>query len=440
MKKIFLALALIASLQVAGAQVKSVSAVKSAVAAAKAAADNPKKATKVATWLKLGQAYMEAYEAPQGNAWIGASKQDLQLVNGNAKPTSVEDVVLEGQAFLKEVYPTCNYYFRDGILSMIEVTNPAVPDALDNALKAYKEAYKVDTKGSKAADIANALKNIGQKYTEQAYNAYTFGDFAKSSELFQSAFEATATKPCAAVDTNALYNTGLTAWIAKDYDRAKTFFNKCLDDYKYEGNDGDVYAKLADIADKSGDKAAMKDILERGFTSFPQSQGILIGLINYYISNQEDTGRLFDLIGQAKQNEPNNASLYYVEGNINKELGKIDEAIAAYEKCAEINPDYEYGYIGEGILFYNQAIDIQEKASNEMDDAKYMVLAEQFEKSLKSCIVPFEKAFNLTKDESLKVSLAEYLKNACYRFASEDENFKAAYDKYAKIVADGKVQ
>ena len=184
----------------------------------------------------------------------------------------------------------------------------------------------------------------------------------------------------------------------------------------------------------------MKDILERGFASHPQSQGILIGLINYYISNQEDPGRLFDLIGQAKQNEPNNASLYYVEGNINKELGKIDEAIAAYEKCAEINPEYEYGYIGEGILFYNQAIDIQEKASNEMDDAKYMVLAEQFEASLKNCIEPFEKAFNITKDEALKVSLAEYLKNACYRFASEDESFKAAYDKYAKIVADGKVE
>ena len=213
-----------------------------------------------------------------------------------------------------------------------------------------------------------------------------------------------------------------------------------MDEYKYEGSDGDVYAKLADIYDKASDKVAMKDILEKGFASHPQSQGILIGLINYYISNQEDPGRLFDLIGQAKQNEPNNASLYYVEGNINKELGKIDEAIAAYEKCAEINPNYEYGYIGEGILFYNQAIEIQEKASNEMDDAKYMVLAEQFEQCLKKCIAPFEKAFNMTKDDSLKVSLAEYLKNACYRFASEDENYKAAYDKYAKIVADGKVQ
>ena len=440
MKKIAIVLALIASLQVVNAQPKSLSAAKSAVDAATSAAENPKKATKVETWLKLGQACIEAYDAPQGTAWVGATKQDLQLVMANAKPSSVEDVVFEGQAYLKEVYPNCNYYFRDGVLNMIEITQEAVPNALDKALEAYKKAYEVDAKHSKTGDIANALKSIGQKYVEQAYNAYTFGDFTKASQLFEKAVNATETKPCAAVDTNSVYNTGLTAWIAKDFDRAKTFFNKCLDQYKYEGTDGDVYAKLADIYDKAGDKAAMKDILERGFTNHPQSQGILIGLINYYISNQEDTGRLFDLINQAKKNEPNNASLYYVEGNINKELGKIDEAIAAYEKCAEINPEYEYGYIGEGILFYNQAIDIQEKASNEMDDAKYMVLAEQFEQSLKNCIAPFEKAFNLTKDESLKVSLAEYLKNACYRFASEDETFKAAYDKYAKIVADGKVQ
>ncbi len=440
MKKIALVLALIASLQVADAQVKSNAAAKSAVESAQAAADNPKKATKVATWMKLGQTLIEAYDAPQGSAWVGATKQDLQLIMGNTKPTSVEDVVIEGQAMSKEVYPNCNYYFRDGVLTMIEVTNPAVPNALDRAVNAYKEAYKVDAKKTKTADIANALKSIGQKYVEQAYNAYSFGEFAKSSELFESAFNTTKTTPCAAVDTNALFNTALTAWIAKDFGRAKSFFTKCLDEYKYEGSDGDVYAKLADIYEKEGDKAAVKEILERGFASHPQSQGILIGLINYYISNQEDPGRLFDLIGQAKQNEPNNASLYYVEGNIYKELGKIDEAIAAYEKCAEINPDYEYGYIGEGILYYNQAIDIQEKASNEMDDAKYMVLAEQFEKSLKNCIEPFEKAFNITKDEALKVSLAEYLKNACYRFASEDENYKAAYDKYAKIVADGKVE
>ena len=55
---------------------------------------------------------------------------------------------------------------------------------------------------------------------------------------------------------------------------------------------------------------------------FPQSQGVLIGLINYYINSGENTDRLFELISAAKSNEPNNASLYYVEGNVNLHLGR----------------------------------------------------------------------------------------------------------------------
>ena len=81
---------------------------------------------------------------------------------------------------------------------------------------------------------------------------------------------------------------------------------------------------------------------------FPQSQGVLIGLINYYINSGENTDRLFELISAAKANEPNNASLYYVEGNVNLQLGRAEDAIAAYEKCSEINPEYEFGYIGIG--------------------------------------------------------------------------------------------
>ena len=440
MKKSALVLALAASIFAANAQNKSLQSVQAAVEKAKEASLNPKKATKLATWIKLGQSYLEAYAAPQGDGWIGASKQDLSLVMGTVKPLSTENVTLEGVPMTKDSYANCDYYFRDGILTMIDVTKPAFPDALGEALKAYEQAAKLDVKKSKAKDITAAAATIVKGYVEQAYNAYSFGDYKKASSLFESAANASTSPISAVVDTNSFYHAGLTAWIAKDYDSAERLFKTCIDSYKYEGNEGDVYAKLADIYEKTDKKSEMKDILERGFQNFPQSQPVLVGLINYYISNNEDPARLYDLLGQAKKNEPGNASLWYVEGTVNKELGKIDEAIAAYEKCSEINPEYEFGYIGEGILFYNQAIEIQDKAANEMDDAKYMVLAEQFEKSLKNCIAPFEKAFNITKDNSLKVNIAEYLKNACYRFISESEEYKAAYDKYAKIVADGKVE
>ena len=176
-----------------------------------------------------------------------------------------------------------------------------------------------------------------------------------------------------------------------------------------------------------------------GFTKYPQSQSILIGLINYYLESNKDTDRLFVLIDEAKKNEPDNASLYYVEGNIYNELGDKESAMKSYYKCAEINPDYEYGYIGAGVMFYNMAIEILDKAQNEFDDAKYNALLNECEEVLTKALDPFEKAFNVTKDETLKVNIAEYLKNIYYRFSSKGAEFEAGYKKYDEIVRNGKI-
>ena len=435
MKKILIALALLASVSFANAQnVKSENAAKAALEAAQAAANNAKKATKVATWLKLATSYMDAYNAPMGNGWIGAQAQELQLVMGNQRPTSEENVVVNGTQYVKKAYASSDYYFNEaGQLSMIKVTKPIVENALDKALDAYKNAYKNDPKATKTADIVKGIENIAEKYVQEAYDAYTFGDYAKASQLFETAANALASAPCNKSDDESIYNAGFTAWVGGDLNRAKTLFQKCIDN-KYYGEDGDAYAKLADVTEKLGDKEGSKKILEDGFAAYPSSQAILIGLINYYVSSGEETDRLFTLLDNAKKNEPDNASLSYVEGNIYKELGKFDEALAAYRKCADINPNYEYGYIGEGLLLYNQAFDIQEEAQSELDDAKYMALVEKFDAALKGCIAPFEKALEVTKDESLKPSIAEYLKNACYRFR-EEAGFQEKYDKYSAMVA-----
>ena len=58
---------------------------------------------------------------------------------------------------------------------------------------------------------------------------------------------------------------------------------------------------------------------------------------------------------------------------------------------------------------------------------------EKFEVALKGCIAPFEKAIEVTKDESLKPSIAEYLRNACYRFR-EEPGYQEKYDKYSAMV------
>ena len=437
MKRILIALAVLLSVQVADAQTKSPEAAKKALESAVAASKDAKKAAKVATWTKLASSYMDAYNAPAGNAWLGASKQELQLIMGNQQPVSVENVVLSGEQLVKEVYADKEFYFSPaGQLVLINVTQPVVEDALGGALEAYKKAYEVDAKKSKVKDITEGLQNIARKYLDEGMNAYSFGDLKKASQLFEKAAQASAAEPLAKFDSTAVYNAGYTAWAGKEYERAKGFFEQCLAaDYYYEG--GEVFAKLGDVYSNLGDAKKGAEVLEKGFVMFPQSQSILIGLINYYINSGENTDRLFVLIDEAKKNEPDNASLYYVEGNIYKELKQTEKAVESYYKCAEINPEYEFGFIGAGILYYELAIELQEKASNELDDKKWTELNKQFEEALMNALEPFEKAYAVSKDHQLKVSIAEYLKNIYYRFSSNGPEFEAGYKKYDEVVKTG---
>ena len=450
MKKIILALAVLLSVQVADAQTKAIDAAKQAAETAKAASEDAKKATKVATWLKLADAYMAAYNAPAGSAWVGASKAELQLVL-KERPFAAEEVVVGEETLVRESYAARDYYFTPaGQLVMIVVTQPVYPDALERALEAYKKAYEVDAKKSKVKDITTGIETVSKKLYEDGMNYYSLDDYAKAVEYFAKAFEASVVEPYSTPNNDALYNAGFVAWASQDWETAKKHFEKCMEiGYYYEN--GEVYAKLSDIYAKLGDKAASVAILEKGFTAYPQSQSILIGLINYYLESGENTDRLFELIGEAKKNEPDNASLYYVEGNIYNELRQAEQdeakaedllakAVAAYDACQTINAEYEYGHIGKGIMYYNMAIDLQEKAANEMDDKKYAVLVEKFEAALLNSLEPFEAAYGVSKDDSIKVSIAEYLKNIYYRFQTKGEKYEEGYKKYDEIVKTGVVK
>jgi len=437
MKKILLAIAVLTSVQVAGAQeLKKVESTLKKVESAKEATLNPKKAASPATWLKLAGIYMDAYAIAQGDAWLGATETDLTLIMAKTQPKSVETVTVGDQQMTVKHYETADYYFNaNGALVMMDVTDKSAQAALPEALAAYAKAGEVDDKGKKTKDICEGLKKLNGYFNGKAYNQYQLRDLGGASVSFENAANTMATAPLAAIDTNAVYNAGLTAWMGGQSDRAKTFFEKSVS-FGYYGEDGDIYAKLADIADKAGDKEASVKYLEDGFVAFPKSQSILVGLINYYITTGTGTDRLFQLLDVAKQNEPNNASLWYVEGDICLKLDppQVERAMAAYDKCEEINPEYEYGHIGKGVYLYNTAIKIAEAASNEMDDAKWRKLSEEFEVTIKSCVEPFEKAFALTKDEGVKVGIAEYLKNVCFRFR-EDPEYLAKYDKYNAVVA-----
>ena len=434
MKKILFAVALMASVAVANAQVKSVEDIQKAINKAEEATLNAKKAAKPETWIKLAETYVNAYGNPTANV-VGGDRQQLQLVMGNDKPLSTETVQVGGKTLEKVVYKEKNLYFDGNNLAIIEVTKPSYNgDALAKALEAYAKAATLDDKGKKTKAISDAIANIANSYGQDAYTAYQLGNAAKASELFAKQAIASETAPLSRIDTTAIYYSGIMAAEAQDYEFAKKQFDRTMALGHFA--DGAIYANLYDCAINQKDTLAAKAYLEEGFQKYPENAQVLTNLINLYITTNEDPAKLIVLLGKAKEEMPDNASLYYVEGDIYGRLKDFDNAVKSYRKAGDINPEYEMGYYGEGVMWYNRALALQEEANAlpYSEYKKYDQLQVELKDSLKKCLEPFEKCYEITKNDAVKTNVADYLKRIYFVFRSESPDYQAAYEKYDAIL------
>ena len=432
MKRILLALALVASVQVANAQIKSDADIQKAIDKAEAAANDAKKGAKPATWLKLGEAYVKAYTNPTSNLSTGIDKQTFALMAGE-KPASVETVTLDGQTYEKQVLSRANVYFNQaGQLAFYELTKPSVAgDPLEKAVKAYAKAFSL---GAKEKDVDAALQNIVGNYYQDAISAYSLGNLAKASDLFGKAAEASMTPPSSKIDTNAVYNTAFTAANAGNFARAKEYYNKCLDlGYTAEGS---VFASLSNCALAEKDTTAAKQYLADGLQKYPDNPSILTNLINLYIQMKEDPKKIVELLDEAKAQMPDNPSLYYVEGNILTGIKDFDGALAAYRKAAEIDPNYEWGYYGEGSMWLQKQAALVEEANALPVTAykEYDAKMEEIAQALKSAVPAFETCYAKATDDALKSAAADFLKRVYFALRNEGDEYKAGYEKYNAIV------
>lgn len=438
MKKVILTLSLLAFVVSAMAQneVKSIPAAASQLKSAKTAIENPKKNTQPKVWLKYGQALLDAYDAGVGPAWRNANKADLQILLGGEKPLSTEEVSINGQKLTKDSYPIRDLYFnQEGRLVAIEVKSVVEENALEKIFEAVDKTVELDVKKACEKDLVKLLNDTGYRFKDAAIFQYNLGNIEKSSEFFDKTVQAFGKAPLSVIDTMSVYNAGFTANEIGNLEKATANFKKCLE-LGYYGASGDVFARLGMISLEQKDTVAAKKFYTEGFAKFPQSQLLCVSLINLYVKTGEDSEEIIRLIDKAKANDPSNASLYYVEGNVRKELGQADKAIEAYRKSQEINPKFEWGFIGEGQIYSDRAEAAVKAAAAELDDAKYTKLIEEFEKNYKLCIEPYEKALAITSNPLIKKGLSEQLKAVYYRFSSKDEASKAKYEYYKKLVED----
>ncbi|AGY53570.1 hypothetical protein BRDCF_p943 [Bacteroidales bacterium CF] len=420
------------------AQTKEVAdAIKNYEKAKKESAD-PKKGASPATWIKLADAYAEIFDSPVKSIWNGASRNEIKLLLKDQRIASTEDRTVQGVKYSVDVYDDKElYYNEDGTLACFVQTKEYVPgNIIDEGVAALVKAAELDTKNAKSKDITEKLVAMKTRYQSDAMAAYTLGNFKKASAYFEGSVKISSHPLIKQVDTVMMYYTGLTALMAKDYDNAAKYLQMSIDN-NYDAK-GDIYSSLAEAYKAKGDMAKTKEVLQTGFTKHPTNQSILVTLINSYLESNDDPNKVLALITQAQKNEPMNASLYYAEGNVWKNMKNVDKAIECYKKSMEIDKTYYFGSFAIGAAYYDRAVDIQTAAAEEVDDTKYEALVKQLEENLISAIEPFESCFSNTSDNEVKLVVAEYLKNIYFRFRDKDASYKEGLDKYTAYLNENK--
>ena len=433
MKRILLvASALLMLVPFANAQLKSSADVKKYVESAKAKADNPKNATKPAVWMKLGEAYYKAYTDATGDVQIGHDETNASLFL-QAKPTSQEMVVLDGVQTVKNVYKTVNIYYQNGIVCAVEPTDLAYPDALDLAAEAYAKALTLDPK--KEEDIRAALTRIADRLNYSGSSWYTLGNLYRSSVDFEKSYKVSKMIPGGKGDANALYNAGLTASMVGDYNRGAGLFQMVIDE-KFD-NTADAYARLADCYDHLGKAEEQKATLEAGFAQFPENENILLGLINLSMK-EGDPDYVLKLLAQAKEMDPANASLWYVEGNMYAKIKEYDKAVESYRKSVEIDPEYIFGYYAEGLMWATRYDELNDEVTNlpvTTPYATYKKYDAMMEEALIKAVDPLEAAFE-KGDKAFKDAIAPMLRTIYYKLSDSGENYKTRYEFFEAYAAE----
>ena len=317
-----------------------------------------------------------------------------------------------------------NTWFVKGVIlqkiaiSQDEKYKNLVEDPATEAYNSYIKAIELDTKQkiNKKIDLQLITKN--ELYIAAANRAseyFNAGKYDRALALFELALKI-KTFPIYKneVDTIMIYNCGLAANNAKNYDKAIEYFNKSVS-YKYNGGTTYSLLKMAYVA--KGDSASAIAAMQKGFELYPNDLPLIVDLVNYYLNAGKSTEAL-SYLDMAKKKDPTNASFLFAEGTLYEKMGDYDKAVVAYTKSGELDPKYFNAFYNLGVLYYNKAVKIFDQAANEKDDTKYNDLLKKGDEELKLSIPHLEMAHTIDpKDEVC----AKTLKGLYFRMQMKDK-------------------
>lgn len=396
--------------------------------------DNPK------TWISRANLFQDIYDEPTKGIWAGMSQTEVNLILRDQKSIGNEIASIGGVDYTVIVYSDKKLYFdQNGALAFWVITKELAEKPLQTAYDAYNEAIKVDPKqGAGNKKIKEGLIRLSNQFKTEGSNSYSLEQYEEALKNFQLSLSSSSNPLVGQTDSIIIYYAGVAASLAKNYTVAEELFNQAIK-IGYTHN-GDTYVMLSEVLRENGKKEAALNTLQAALKNYPDNKQVLLSLIDFYLREGDDPKKVLPLIEQAKENQPDNANLYYAEGMLYEKISEtskdpqdMNKAIEAYKKAIEIAPEYFFGHYGLAVAYFNRAANYYNEANNtppsKNDEYERLLkLAdEQFELALPAML----KAYELNPNEK---SVIQSLKDIYFRFRTKGKEYQENYDKFNNML------
>lgn len=299
-------------------------------------------------------------------------------------------------------------------------------DPLTVAFESYQKALQLDNKGSYTKSVKIKLTLLVGDLTNQAVAAFNEEKFEKALKSFEEilaidkipAFKADEPN---AVDTVIMFNAGLAAFNAKNYDKAIGYYKEAA---KYKYNGAKTYLQIASSYFQKKDTLDALQSLQEGLKEYSDNGPLMVEVINIYLNaNKIDDAMKY--LQLAIEKDPKNSSYYFALGTLYDKLQKTEEATTYYLKAIEFKENYFDAYYNLGALYYNKGVkqvDVANAVPSNQPD-KYEIEKNKADIEFKKAIPYMEKAHEINPTDKFTM---ESLKTLYYRLKM--------LDKHAEII------
>jgi len=301
-------------------------------------------------------------------------------------------------------------------------------DPLTEALNSYKKALELDNDGKFANSIKAKLTLLTNDLTNQAVEAFNVEDYPKALRSFEQILDVQEIDVIkqdnpGVVDTVIIFNAGLAAYNAENYDKAIEYYREAA---KYGYNEARTYSLIANAYQLKKDTLGALDALQEGFEKYPEDNTVLTSMIQIYLDmdKTEDAMKYLDM---AIRQDPNNPTFHFAQGTLHEKMQNADKAIESYDNAIAADSEFFNAYYNMGALYYNKGVQQIEVANAvpTSDNATYEIELKKADEWFQKALPYMEKCHELNPQDNMTM---ESLKNLYYRLKDMD-NYNKMLEK-----------